>query len=160
MAPPRSFKCKLLRIARVSKQFWPSDISFWVCQAILGKKRFNSSLCLWLWILILQRNVFSGGGIVLLVQALTTLGMVAIIMVVTSTTIRIPVATVEATLGLAGTEILDLYPTINKAMLQVQVSSLSPKLLSTDQKNQHVSLYGVNQAMDMNKFNQNMGISF
>ena len=66
----------------------------------------------------------------------------------------------EATLGLAGTEILDLYPTINKAMLQVQVSSLSLKLLNTDQKNQHVSLYGVNQPMDMNKFDQNMGISF
>ena len=53
---------------------------------------------------------------------------------VTSTTIRIPVATVEATLGLVGTEMLDLYPTINKAMLQVQVSSLTPKLLNTDQK--------------------------
>ena len=84
--------------------------------------------------LILQRNVFSGGGIVLLVQAHTTLGKAAIIMVVTSTTIRIPVATVEATLGLAGTEMVDLYPTINKAMLQVQVSSLTPHLSNSGQK--------------------------
>ena len=65
--------------------------------------------------LILQRNVFCGGGILLLLQAHTTLGMAAIIMVVRSATNRIPVATVEATLGLAGTEILDLYLTTNKA---------------------------------------------
>ena len=65
--------------------------------------------------LILQRNVFCGGGILLLLQAHTTLGMAAIIMVVTSATNRIPVATVGATLGLAGTEILDLYLTTNKA---------------------------------------------
>ena len=56
--------------------------------------------------LILQRNVFCGGGILLLLQAHTTLGMAAIIMVVTSA--------------------------INKVMLQVQVSSLIPKLLNTD----------------------------
>ena len=85
--------------------------------------------------LILQRNVFSGCGIVLLVQAHTALGMVAIIIMAASTTIRIPVAeTVEATLGLAATEIMDLYPIINKAMLQVQVSSLTPKLLNNDHK--------------------------
>ena len=52
-----------------------------------------------------------------------------------STTIRIPVAdTVEATHGLAGTEIMEVYPTTSKAMLQVQVSSLTPKLLNTDHK--------------------------
>ena len=84
--------------------------------------------------LILQKNAFSGGGIVLLVQAHTTLGKAAIIIMVTSTTIRISVATVEATLGLEGTEIMDLYPTIKKVMLQVQVSSMTPKLLNTDQK--------------------------
>ena len=85
--------------------------------------------------LILQRNVFSGCGIALLVQAHTTLGMVAITTMAASTTIRIPVAeTVEATLGLAATEIMELYPIINKAMLQVQVSSLTPKLLDTDHK--------------------------
>ena len=85
--------------------------------------------------LILQRNVFSGCGIVLLVQAHTALGMVAIIIMAASTTIRIPVTeTVEATLGLAATEIMDLYPIINKAMLQVQVSSLTPKLLNNDHK--------------------------
>ena len=66
--------------------------------------------------LILQRNVFSGCGIVLLVQAHTTLGMVAIIIMAASTTIRIPVAeTVEAIFRLAGTEIMDLCLTINKA---------------------------------------------
>ena len=66
--------------------------------------------------LILQRNGFSGCGIVLLVQAHTTLGMVVIIILAASTTIRISVAeTVEATLGLAGTEIMELYPTSNKA---------------------------------------------
>ena len=75
--------------------------------------------------LILQKNAFSGGGLVLLVQAHTTLGKAAIIIMVTSTTIRISVATVEATLGLVGTEMVDLYPTINKAMLQVQVSSMT-----------------------------------
>ena len=101
-------------------------ICYWVCQALLGKERFNANLCLCLWILILQRNVFSGGGIVLLVQAHTTLGMVEIIIKAASRTIRTPVATVEATLGLAGTEILDLYPTVNKVMFQVQVSSLTP----------------------------------
>ncbi|XP_015748998.1 PREDICTED: uncharacterized protein LOC107328769 isoform X19 [Acropora digitifera] len=73
-----------------------------------------------------QRNVFSGCGIVLLVQAHTTLGMVAIIVMAASTTIRIPVAdTVEATHGMAGTGIMDLYPTTNKAMLQVQRNVLS-----------------------------------
>ena len=62
--------------------------------------------------LILQRNVFS--GIVLLVQAHTTVGMVAIIIMAASTTIRIPVAdTVEATHGKAGTEIMEVYPTTN-----------------------------------------------
>ena len=66
--------------------------------------------------LILQRNVFSGCGIVLLVQAHTTLEMVATVIMAASTTIRIPVAdTVEATHGLAGTETMDLYPTTNKA---------------------------------------------
>ena len=75
----------------------------------------RANLCLCLWILILQRNVFSGGGIVLLVQAHTTLGKAEIIILVTSTTNRIPVAMVEATLGLAGTEMVDLYPTTNKA---------------------------------------------
>ena len=65
--------------------------------------------------LILQKNAFSGCGIVLLVQAHTTLGKAAIIILVTSTTNRIPVAMVEATLGLAGTEMVDLYPTTNKA---------------------------------------------
>ena len=66
--------------------------------------------------LILQRNVFSGCGIVLLVQAHTTVGMVAIIIMAALTTIKIPVAdTVQATLGLAETEIMDLYPTTNKA---------------------------------------------
>ena len=85
--------------------------------------------------LILQRNVFSGCGIVLLVQAHTTVGMVAIIIMAASTTIRIPVAdTVEATHGKAGTEIMDLYPTTNKAILQVQVSLLTPKLFNTDHK--------------------------
>ena len=84
--------------------------------------------------LILQKNAFSGGGIVLLVQAHTTHGKAAIIIMVTSTTIKIPVATVEATLVLVGTEMLDLYPTINKAMLQVEVSGMTPKLLNSDQK--------------------------
>ena len=64
--------------------------------------------------LILQRNVFSGCGIVLLVQAHTTLGMVATVIMVASTTIRIPVAdTVEATHGKAETEIMEVYPTTN-----------------------------------------------
>ena len=64
---------------------------------------------------ILQRNVFPG-GIVLLVEADTTVGMAAIIIMAALTTIKIPVAdTVEATLGLAETEIMDLYPTTNKA---------------------------------------------
>ena len=72
-------------------------------------------------------------GIVLLVQAHTTLGMVAIIIMAASTTIRIPVAeTVEATLGLAATEIMDLYPIINKAMLQAlfndRVSSVAVRV--------------------------------
>ena len=85
--------------------------------------------------LILQRNVFSGCGIVLLVQAHTTVGMVAIIIMAASTTIRIPVAdTVEATHGMAETEIMEVYPTTNKAMMQVQVSSLTPKLRNTDHK--------------------------
>ena len=58
---------------------------------------------------------FSGGGIVLLVQA-HTFGVVAILIMAASTKIKIPVAeTVEATLGRAGTEIMDLYPTTNKA---------------------------------------------
>ena len=75
--------------------------------------------------LILQRNVFS--GIVLLVQAHTTVGMVATVIMAASTTIRIPVAdTVEATHGMAETEIMEVYPTTNKAMLQVQVSSPTP----------------------------------
>ena len=83
--------------------------------------------------LILQRNAFSGCGIVLLVQAHTTLGMVAIIIMAASTTIRIPVAeTVEATLGLAATEIMDLYLIINKAMLQAlfndRVSSVAVRV--------------------------------
>ena len=52
-----------------------------------------------------------------------------------STIIKIPVAeTVEATLGLTETKILKLYPTSNKAMQQVQVSSLTPKLLNTGHK--------------------------
>ena len=64
--------------------------------------------------LILQRNVFSGCGIVLLVQAHTTVGMVATVIMAALTTIRIPVAdTVEAPNGMAGTEIMDLYPTTN-----------------------------------------------
>ena len=72
--------------------------------------------------LILQRNVFSG----IVDQAHTTVGMVAIIIMAASTTIRIPVAdTVEATHGMAGTEIMEVYSTTNKAMLQVQVSSLT-----------------------------------
>ena len=45
--------------------------------------------------LILQRNLFSGGGIVLLVQAHTTLGMVAIIIMAGSTTIRIQYNTIQ-----------------------------------------------------------------
>ena len=57
--------------------------------------------------LILQRNVFS--GLIFLIQEHTTLGMVA-------------------------TEIMEVYPTTNKAMLQVQVSSLTPKLRNTDHK--------------------------
>ncbi|XP_015748992.1 PREDICTED: uncharacterized protein LOC107328769 isoform X13 [Acropora digitifera] len=78
-------------------------------------------LMLMLKMLRVPRNVFSGCGIVLLVQAHTTLGMAAIIIMAASTTIRIPVAgTVEATHGMAETEIMDLYPTTNKAMLQVQ----------------------------------------
>ena len=86
---------------------------------------------------ISQRNVFPG-VIFLLVEADTKVGMVAIIIMAVLTTIKIPVAdTVEATLGLAEKEIVDLYPTTNKAMLQVQVSSLTPRLLNTD----HVSLY-------------------
>ena len=73
--------------------------------------------------LILQRNVFSG----IVDQAHTTVGMVAIIIMAASTTIRIPVAdTVEATHGMAETEIMEVYPTTNKAMLQVQVSSATP----------------------------------
>ena len=81
--------------------------------------------------LILQRNVFSG----IVDQAHTTVGMVATIIMAASTTIRIPVVdTVEATHGMAETEILELYPTSNKAMLQVQVSSLTPKLLNTSHK--------------------------
>ena len=68
-------------------------------------------------------------------QEHTTLGMVVIIIMAASTIIRIPVAeTVEATLGLAEKEILEVYPTTNKAMQQVQVSSLTPKLLNTDYK--------------------------
>ena len=112
--------------------------------------------------LILQRNVFSGCGIVLLVQAHTTVGMVAIIIMAAFTTIRIPVAdTVEAILGLAETEIMEVYPTTNKAMLQVQVSSLTPKLLNTDYKTSMFrSIYSVNQAVNINKFDQKMGISF
>ena len=40
--------------------------------------------------------------------------MVATVILVASTTIRIPVAdTVEATHEMAGTEIMDLYPTTN-----------------------------------------------
>ena len=51
-------------------------------------------------------------------QEHTTLAMVVIIIMAASTIIRIPVAeTVEATLGLAETEILEVYPTTNKAML-------------------------------------------
>ncbi|XP_015760123.1 PREDICTED: uncharacterized protein LOC107339362 isoform X5 [Acropora digitifera] len=61
-----------------------------------------------------QRNVFSGCGIVLLVQAHTTVGMVATVIMAASTTIRIPVAdTVEATHGMAETEIMEVYPTTN-----------------------------------------------
>ena len=66
--------------------------------------------------LILQRKVFSGCGIVLLVQAHTTVGMVATVIMAASTTIRIPVAdTVEATHGMAETKIMEVYPTTNKA---------------------------------------------
>ena len=85
----------LLWRALVSRQFCPSDISCWVCHALLGKKRFNARLCLCLWMLILQRNLFSGGGIVLLVQAHTTLGMVAIIIMAASTTMRIQYNTTQ-----------------------------------------------------------------
>ena len=61
--------------------------------------------------LILQRNVFSG-FLFLLDQEHTTLGMVATVIMVSSTTIRIPVVdTVEATHEMAGTEIMDLYRT-------------------------------------------------
>ena len=60
--------------------------------------------------LILQRNVFS--GLVLVVEAGTTVGLVAILIMAALTTIRIPVAdTVEATHGMAGTEIMEVYPT-------------------------------------------------
>ena len=63
----------------------------------LSKERFNANLRLCLWMLILQRNVFSG----IVDQAHTTVGM-------------------------AETEIMEVYPTTNKAMLQVQVSSPTP----------------------------------
>ena len=60
--------------------------------------------------LILQRNVFSG----IVDQAHTTVGMVATVIMAASTTIRIPVAdTVEATHGMAETEIMEVYPTTN-----------------------------------------------
>ncbi|XP_015760122.1 PREDICTED: uncharacterized protein LOC107339362 isoform X4 [Acropora digitifera] len=86
--------------------------------------------------LILQRNVFSGCGIVLLVQAHTTVGMVAtVIMAVYPTTNKamlqvqrnvfsgcgiVLLVQAHTTVGMAETEIMEVYPTTNKAMLQVQ----------------------------------------
>ena len=56
---------------------------------------------------------------------------------------------------------MEVYPTTNKAMLQVQVSLLTPKLLNTDYKtSMSRSIYSVNQAVNINKFDQKMGISF
>ena len=82
--------------------------------------------------LILQRNVFSG----IVDQAHTTVGMVA-------------------------TVIMEVYPTTNKAMLQVQVSLLTPKLLNPDYKTSMFrSIYSVKEAVNINKFDQKMGISF
>ena len=60
--------------------------------------------------IILQRNVFSG----IVDQAHTTGGMVATVIMAALTTIRIPVAdAMEATHGMAETEIMEVYPITN-----------------------------------------------